>query len=188
MRHAGQPGRREGPWSDAPEAIDNDVRISGVVENGVAALSAEDAGCTGRLSAVRHVRIIGHVQTVQAGAQGLTRAHQLSDGDGGGGLGRILQGDAERFSRFRGPQALIAFRPVSVIVDEDGVLRPTGGDEAGGDHGRIEAARQFCNDMAMARDQGGRRLVNDRFQGCGVIVPVALAATEGRRAPDLMGD
>lgn len=188
VRHAGQPGRREGAWSEAPEAIDNHVRISGVVENGVAALSAEDAGCARRLSAARHVRIIGHVQTVQAGAQGLTRAHQLSDGDGGGGLGRILQGNAERFSRFRGPQALIAFRPVSVVVDEDGVLRPAGSDEAGGDHGGIEAARQFCNDMAMARDQGRRRLVDDRFQGCGVIVPVALAATEGRRAPDLMGD
>ena len=120
------------------------------MEDGVSALAAEDAGCARRLGAARHVCIIGHIQPVQAGSQGLAEAHQLFDRDGGDGLPRILQGYAQRFSRFSGPGALIALAPGAMVVDEGGVFRSAGGDQGRGDYGGIEPAGQLCDQMAMA--------------------------------------
>lgn len=117
----GQPGEigwRERPRTETPEAVDDHVRIGGVVEHGVAALTAEDARGSGRRGAAGHVRVIGHVQAVQAGTKGLPHGHQLLDRDRRRRFLGDGQAQAQRLGRRLGIGPLVALPPGAAVVDE----------------------------------------------------------------------
>lgn len=187
LRQPRDVGGRKRPKSLAPEPVDDDIGIGGVVKDRVAALAAQDGRGPCRCSPVRHVRIIDHVQSVKTRAQRLSHGHQLRDRDRSGMLLHVFEAQAQRSGRLCGVGPFVPLRPRAVIIDEIDICAPPGRDQCGGDDGRIQPAGQLPQKSPMARRQGCGRPVDDGFKRGGMVVPVPGGRTEALRAPDVEG-